>query len=154
MRSRYAELADIEQLVPAVREYAEMLNGRSQMIDPDYVIYGLLPALIAELKVIVLETGDREIVATAAGLPSASPFNPNLMLFVELFWWVREDQRSKGVGDLLLEKYEGLAREFGVDVCTMNLLGNSPHLEKLGQHLEKGGYSRQEMIYAKPLGEM
>lgn len=152
MDSRLAILDDLPYLKAAVADYAEALNKKSDVIAEDYVLGELLPALIANKQVIVIVKNDF-VVGTAAGGVCASPFNPDLSYFVELFWWVHKDYRSSGVGSKLLTKYEELAKSSGADVCTMNLLGGTPDLTSVEKHLEKKGYAKQEVVFSKILGD-
>jgi GNAT superfamily N-acetyltransferase len=153
MFKRKATLEDIPQLKKAVYDYAEMLNSEQEIIDAEYVIEELLPALICNNQVVVLEE-EGQVVATAAGVLQNSPFNPSVSFFVEMFWWVDSFYRSRGVGRKLLLAFEQMARNSGATYCTMNILHNTPHFGGVGSHLEKAGYKLQESIYSKQTGEM
>jgi len=112
-------------------------------------VLGLLTALIQGQLMLVAEH-EEQIVAVAAILVASSPFDPELRIATELFWYVDPEVRGLGVGQLLMDGLEDIARTKGAKICSMGNMSTSD--PKAAERLfKKSGYKLTEKTFTKVL---
>jgi len=149
MELRLAKYRDLSECVGigetfwADSPYADVLP-----YNPSGVL-GLLTALIqAELMLVVEHDG--AIVATAACIVAALPFDPDVNVATEFFWYVAPEVRKRGIGQMLMDGLENVVKKKGAKIVSMgNMSTSDPKTaEKL---LNKNGYKLTEKTFTKVL---
>lgn len=82
-------------------------------------------------------------VGFMSGAVIAHPYNPDLRLLQELFWWVAPDRRGGRAGALLLQHFEEYGRA-NADWILMTIEAKSPVNPAT---LERRGYRLHEQTY-------
>ncbi len=143
---REATSKDLSECVDIGKEFWDSTPyGDSLEYSPSGVL-GLLTGLI-QARLMIVATYEDEIVGVAALLVAPSHFNPDIKTGVEIFWYVRPGVRESGVGELLLEVLEDMARDKGVTMWSMGTIGD----DKAEEMLTKRGYRLTEKTYTKVL---
>lgn len=142
-RAKFKDLdqcLDIGEAFWETTPYSDVLDySRSGVLD---LLTGLIPAglmLVAEF--------DGKIIGVAALLVTPFHFNPAVKIGTELFWYVDPDSRESGVGALMLDAIESMAKEKGATLWSMSSFG----LPDADTMLKKRGYKLTERSYTKVL---
>ena len=104
------------------------------------LIEGGHPVLIATRTT---EDGDEERLGLIAGHLSQHPYNPDLRVLTELFWWVALEHRATSAGARLLDAYIAAGRALA-DLVVMTLEHTSPISDRV---LQKRGLRPFEHSY-------
>lgn len=110
---------------------------------PEYSLPGITSDLLADT------TGAKFVtrVGFIAGTLTPHPFNSEIHVLQEVFWWVRPEERRSKAGRALLDAFEGVAVKRDVDWVVMALERNSTvppeWLEGRGYHLHERSYLRE-----------
>lgn len=112
-------------------------------------VLGLLTVLIQARLMMIVEHED-QIIAVAGIIVAASPFDPEVKIATELFWYVAPEVRELGVGQMLMDGIEGMARDNGAHICAVGNMSTSDpdQAEKI---FKKNGYSMTEKSFTKVL---
>ena len=126
---------DIEWIAAEMKVFASSLKAKHGYIpQTEESLHAELAAMQADHVLLVAwDRGDR--VGTIGGMISTHPYNSDVSLLLERFWWVPEQNRGSRAGYMLLREFSKLGEGFGL--VTMSLLPNSPPgcvkaLERLG----------------------
>lgn len=142
MRVRKAVPADVPWLLGQLREFASHHPIGPRIMGTDANAEALLDHLMATQFVSVAEA-DGTPVGLIAGAVSPHPFNPELLVASELWWFVAPAYRGSRAGLALLDAYEAWATE-NADIRGMTLEANSPVNPRV---LLKRGYQLAESQY-------
>lgn len=102
-----------------------------------------LLAHLMETQFIAIADADGAPVGLIAGALAPHPFNPDLVIATELWWWVNPPDRGTRAGLMLLEAYDEWANA-NADIKGMTLEAGSPVNPRT---LEKRGYALAEHQY-------
>lgn len=86
-----------------------------------------------------------EPVGVIAGMLAPHPFNPDLTVATELWWWVTPEHRGSRAGLLLLDDFDAWANA-NAELVNMTLEAGSPIGDKV---LLKRGYQLAEHQYLR-----
>lgn len=142
MLVRKAVPSDIPWLLTQLREFAAFHPIGPRIMGTDANAEVLLGHLIATQFVAVADA-EGTPVGLIAGAVSPHPFNPELRVATELWWFVSPAHRGSRAGLALLDSYEAWAKE-NADVRGMTLEANSPVNPRV---LLKRGYQLAETQY-------
>lgn len=142
MRVRTADAQDIPWLLAQLREFAASHPIGPRIMGTDENAEALLGHLIATQFVAVADA-EGSPVGLIAGAVTPHPFNPDLLVASELWWFVAPAHRGSRAGLALLEAYEDWAKA-NADVRGMTLEANSPVNPRV---LVKRGYQLAETQY-------
>jgi len=121
---RGATVHDVPWIMPELRVFAGFYSDTINLYPKDDLY---ARARLEEMidKHLVLVAEDVEPMGFIAGLVTPHFFNPDLQVFAEVFWWVREAYRGSSAGLRLLRAVE--AWSVGkVDLITMSLQAKTP----------------------------
>lgn len=93
--------------------------------------------------VFIADSKDAKPIGFVGGYSIPHPFNPDIKLLSEMFWWVSEEHRGSRAGLMLLNAFTSYGKEHA-DWVTMAIEHNSPINERA---LTKRGYKLQERSY-------
>jgi GNAT superfamily N-acetyltransferase len=144
MTLRLATLSDLDESVDIGREFWEACDYKTPY-NPVGVA-DFLRTLIDTNQFLVYEL-DGEVVGVAGLLVTPFHFDPTLTVASEVFWYVRPGLRTHGVGALMLDGMENIARREGATWFSMGTMYD-PKADLL---LEKSGYTITERTYTKVL---
>jgi GNAT superfamily N-acetyltransferase len=149
MKLRFAKHSDLSECVDIGEKFWEHSPYADAFPYNAGAVLGLLTALIQGQFMLVAEH-EEQIVAVAAVLVASSPFDPELRVATELFWYVDPETRGLGVGQLLMDGLEDLARTKGAKICSMGSMSTSD--PKAAERLfKKSGYKLTEKTFTKVL---
>lgn len=114
MRVRLAGFADVPWLLHELRAFASaypVQSARFPVVGSDAHAEALVGHLIRTQYVAVAEREDGQLVGLVAGVLQPHPFNPDLTIAAELWWWVTPPARGSRAGLLLLADLERWAAE-------------------------------------------
>lgn len=141
---RRAELPDVPSIVPHLQEFS-MGYGTAAQLFPDLEMAEyLLNDLVLHEPFWVAEEGG-EIVGLIAGTLGPHPYNADIVVLQEMFWWVMPAYRGRRAGYELLKAFT----DFGAEHATwtvMTLEHNSPVNDRV---LLKQGYRMWERNYLR-----
>lgn len=144
MNIRPATFDDADWLLMELRDFSRFFGTRRSLFPDDErtALLGL-SHLIRKEPIFVAEASDGERVGFVAGTLAPHPFNPEIMVLTELFWWVTTEHRGSSAGARLLEKFINYGREHA-DWINLTLEANSPinpaTLERRGFRLRERSY--------------
>lgn len=112
-------------------------------------VLGLLTALVQAELMLVVEH-EEKIVAVAGCIVAPLPFDPDLLIGTELFWYVAPEVRELGIGQILMDGVERVVKKKGAQIVSMGNMSTSDpkNAEKL---LNKNGYKLTEKTFTKVL---
>lgn len=136
---RKMEESDVDAVLDIVVAFSREYSGAPAEAVPSDVTEWLLgtEVWVADL--------DGEIVGAICGIVSRSPFNRDIEMIQELFWYVVPESRGSSVGGELLKAYLDHAEDRKYSVV-MTLLDDTPLLE---DYLIKRGFRKREINYVK-----
>ena len=141
---RRATVEDVPWLLAELREFAAHYPiSNVSLFGSDTHAEGLLLALIVGQYVAIAHRGDERLGLIAGGL-APHPYNPDLIVASELWWWVTPEHRGTRAGYALLAAFHRWARDAGADLVTMTLASNS---QVRPDALERMGYRETERAY-------
>lgn len=141
---RPATLDDIPWLMTQLREFDRFAGyKRSLMEDEAHARAGILGIIEKHVAFIAVEQNNRPDIyplGFIAGYKTPHPFNPNIRVLTELFWWVAIGYRHGRAGAMLLSAFMDYG-EKNCDWIVMSLEHVSPvHPESLIRR----GFNRKE----------
>ena len=149
MKLRFAKYKDLSKCVVIGEKFWEHSPYGDTFPYNAGGVLGLLTALV-QARVMLIVEHEEQIVAVAAILVASSPFDPELRIATELFWYVDPEIRGLGVGQLLMDGLEDLARTKGAKICSMGNMSTSD--PKAAERLfKKSGYKLTEKTFTKVL---
>ena len=136
MDVRRATLDDVPWLLAELRAFAAHYPITTvSLFGSDAHAEGMLLALIGG-QFVAIATRNGERLGLIAGGVAPHPYNPDLLVASELWWWVSPAHRGTTAGYRLLASFHEWARQQGADLATMTLASNSQvrpgALERLG----------------------
>lgn len=141
---RRATVEDVPWLLDELREFAAHYPITNvALFGSDAHAEGLLLALIGGQYVAIAHRGDERMGLIAGGL-ARHPYNPDLLVASELWWWVTPAHRGTRAGYALLAAFQRWARHAGADLVTMTLASNS---QVRPNALERLGYRETERAF-------
>lgn len=142
MRVRRADPSDIPWLIGQLRTFAASHPLGPRLMGSDAHAEALLAHLLAT-QFVAIADAEGTPVGLIAGALAPHPFNGDLLIATELFWWVTPPHRGTRAGLMLLDAYDAWATEHA-DVKGMTLEAGSPVNPRV---LEKRGYRLAEHQY-------
>ena len=144
---RRATLDDVPWLLGELREFAAHYPLPVSLFGSDAHATALLETLIADQFLAIAErNGGR--MGLIAGIVGPHPFNPDLLVASELWWWVSAVHRGSRAGYALLAAFHEWAAASGAHLATMTLAANSA-VEAAA--LERFGYRETERAFTMAL---
>lgn len=110
IRIRTAKPEDVTWMIPELRKFAAFSQNKHSLFPEDETyIRKNFENLILNHIVLVAENfnaeGIPEGIGFIAGMYSAHAFNPAIQTLIELFFWVKEEQRNNRSGFMLFKEY-------------------------------------------------
>lgn len=153
---RPAEKSDVPWLLEQLREFSRFYGTQRPLVpsDPDMAtrlvetMTGACPFFIAEKHSQSDGEADYnfhfvESVGFIAGQLGVHPYNPEIRVLTEMFWWVVPEYRGTRAGAILFNVFTAYGKQHA-DWVIMTLEKDSPVDPK---SLEKRGYRLQESSY-------
>jgi hypothetical protein len=139
---RPAVPSDLDWLITQVKAFATF-NGTKYFMfgSEEEARAGLLGLMNAHFMRIAERAGERLGFIAAWWVPH--PYNSQIPLLSEAFWWVSEEHRNGRAGLALLDEFVAFAKEH-VKWATFSLLENSPVNDRI---LTKRGFVKHETGY-------
>lgn len=134
--------ADSEDLINLIMEFGEEygLPGGCER----YAVCNVIDMIIDD-GVGLVAFRDGEIAGAVGGILHNNPFNSNIKMLTETFWYVRKKYRGKMVGGGLLAGYLDQAEKSGANIA-MTLLDTTIGIE---ENFVKRGFRLREKTFIK-----
>ncbi len=149
MELRLAKFKDLETAVALGETFWKSSPYAGEFDYNPGGVQGLMTGLIQAQLFLVVEHED-QIIAGAGFIVASSPFDPDLKVATELFWYVAPEVRNLGVGQLLLEGMEHAVREKGAKMLAVGNMSTSDP-EAAEKMYAKNGYNLTEKTFTKVL---
>lgn len=141
---RRATHDDVPWLLQELRAFANW-NGLRLFGDEGHA-EALLGRLI-DTQFVAIATRGTSRLGLIAGVVNPHPFNPDIKMATELWWWVTPDARGSSAGARLLDAFDEWADDSGADLVSFTLEAESPvnprTLEKRGYRLAEHQFVRE-----------
>lgn len=146
---RRAATSDIPWLIEQLHAFEAFANFKRPIMD-DEVRAGVQLADMIDKHVVLIaqEAGEGEPLGFISGYKTPHPFNPDITVLCETFWWVLEAARGSSAGAKLLLEFEAIGRA-EADSIILSLEHNSPIR---AAHMEKRGFRLVERSYLLEVG--
>lgn len=139
---RHASPEDVDWLVARVEELARFYDTkRSLFKSPEHSKTVMLNIIAEHLVLIAERAGER--LGFIAGYIIRHPWNPDLRMLVENFWWTIPEARKSRANVLLLDAFTAWGRRL-VDNIVFNMPVHSPVSERA---FDRRGYVLKERAY-------
>lgn len=139
---RTAGIHDIDFLVSEAREFSKFYGTKRELFPGEELARQGFANLIENHLFLISEvSGIRS--GFIAGYYLKHPFNPNIVMLSENFWWVKEEYRNGKSGLCLLNEFTSFGKKHAQWI-TFSLERHSPVNES---SLLKRGYRFQEKSY-------
>jgi hypothetical protein len=142
---RKADLMDIEWLLSELKKFAEFIGIKKHNLFPEEDFARETLKGFIENQVVLIADSNLGKAGFIAGIYAPHPFNPNLMMLTETFWWVKKEFRRSRCGIQLLDAFVEWGEEHA-DLITMTLEHNSQVGDRA---LINRGFRLQERSYLK-----
>lgn len=139
---RRATVEDVDWLLGQLRDFEAFVARKRSLLEDEAFARTALTTLIEAHVVLVAHDGS-ERHGFIAGGHAPHPFNPNIRVLSEFFWWVVPIHRYGRASLALLTEFERIGRETA-DWIMFCLDARSPVREA---HLIKRGFRQSEMTY-------
>lgn len=140
---RPATAGDLDWLVGQLRAFSRFCGTKLPAFGDEAHVRAGLENFIASHLLLIAERDETERLGFLGALGIPHPFNPEIKLLTEMFWWVDEERRGSRAAPMLLDAYVEWGRA-NADWVTMALEHHSPVSEK---HLLKRGFKLRERSY-------
>jgi hypothetical protein len=133
IKIRCANFCDLDWMLLQLRAFDKFFGSKRSLFPDDELALGFIANLVMTQVVYVAEKQssgdahgtDARLVGFIAGLLGPHPFNPEIMVLTELFWWVTLEDRGSSAGARLLEEFLIFGHR-NADWIVMGLQPNSP----------------------------
>lgn len=139
---RRATLTDIPWLLIQIAAFEKFAGFKRKLMADKAHARRVLAGMISNHVVLIAHKG-RERQGFIAGFDQPHPFNPDIRVLTEAFWWVDERSRGSRAGAMLLMEFEILGRAVA-DWIIFSLEHHSPVHET---HFTKRGFRLVEKAY-------
>jgi GNAT superfamily N-acetyltransferase len=147
---RRATPDDVPWLVAELREFAAHYPVTNvSLFGSDEYAAALLSTLITDQFVAIAHRGEVRC-GLIAGAVGPHPYNPDLLVASELWWFVSPAHRGSSAGYSLFLAFHAWARDVGADLATMTLASNSAVNTAA---FERFGYRETERAYTFAFAE-
>lgn len=151
--TRPANERDLDWLMAQLAKFDKASGFKRTFLESKEYARGGMTALINEHVVIVCESVRRvgptdypefrEPLGFIAGTVAGHPFNPNIRVLTELFWWVVPEHRVTRAGFLLLDEFTRIGRR-SCDWIVFNVQRHTPVGRR---HFERRGFVQKEYSF-------
>lgn len=141
---RQATEADIPWLLEELKEFSKFYNTKRSLFGNSDHNQKFMTDVVNNHFMLISEN-ETDKTGFIAGLILQHPFNPDLKILQELWWWVPEKYRGGRSGFKLFKDFS----EFGDRFCDMTLFtleDQSPVSETM---LTKRGFVKKEITYVR-----
>lgn len=142
MNVRQAKQEDIGWILEQFKYFSDFLGTKKKLYKGDDEQKEKINAIIND-HVFLISHDDKHNTGLISGYMVGHPFNSEIKLLVENFWWVDSNYRNTRAGLLLLNRFLEIGKEY-CDWIIFTLLAKSPISDAI---LLRKGFKRQENNY-------
>ena len=139
---RSGVLEDVPNVIVELRNFSDFFGTEKSLFGTEEHSRKVIEQQINDHVFFVAESGD-EFVGFISGYINAHPYNPDIKMLSESFWWIKPKFRGSRAAFLLLEAFTAFGKECA-DCITMSVLADSPikesTLTRRGFHLKEKAY--------------
>lgn len=139
---RRATAADVSWLIEQAEAFEAAAHYKYPLLQDYAFARRAFEAMVEHHVVLIAHEGERRM-GFIAGYRAPHPFNPNIAVLSETFWWVPLAYRGSSAGAKLLFEFENVGR-FEADWVVLSLEHDSP---LRADHLAKRGFRQVERAF-------
>ncbi len=140
---RRATIEDISWLLTQLTHFSRFFGSKRELCGNLPYAEGFLHQLVEKHLLLIADGEGVGQVGFVAGLVTPHPFNPDISLLAETFWWVSEEHRGSRAGLMLLDAFTDWGKK-NVNWLTFGLEEISPVSDRC---LTKRGFKLRERSY-------
>lgn len=145
---RSANLLDVPWLLEQLRQFDHFFGTKKSLFPEDpKTAAGIIEGLIVNQPFFVYENGSQQ--GFIAGAVARHPYNPDIIVLSELFWWVTPEHRGGSAGARLLKHFMCYGIEADVDWIILTIENGTP-IDPAS--LERAGFKLHERSYLMEVG--
>lgn len=144
IKVRQANDNDLSWLLDQLFEFSKFYGTKKNLFGSEQYAIDYVTKIVKEHFVLVSEN-ENEKTGFIAGLILQHPFNPEIKLLQELWWWVKPEYRQGRSGYKLFKDFSDFGKKF-CDWTVFALEENSPVNDKI---LLKNGFRHKETTYLR-----
>lgn len=141
---RKAELSDVEWMLDQLKEFAKFYGTKKSLFGDINYAAATVANIVENHLCFVAWRGETRL-GFITGYVCPHPYNPDIQLLTEAFWWVDPQYRLSGAGLMLLDKFT----EWGEDNCDWIVFTLEHHSPVKDSCLLKRGYRFNERSFLK-----
>jgi len=145
IRIRPAFHVDLPWLIEQLKAFDEFVASRQSLFGADAP--AMIEKLVADQVVLIAEGEERH--GCIGGTLAPHPFNSEIVVLTEMFWWVMPEHHGTSAGARLLQAFTAYGQE-NADWIIMTLEAKSPvnpaNLERKGFALLESSYLLETAI--------
>ena len=146
IRIRRATVDDLWWIVGELKEFSNDYGSKHKLFKSEEHCHLAMAGMVNDHLVFVAETVSPEgstLLGLIAGFIVPHPFNPDIRLLAETFWWVGKMHRTTRAGFRLLDSFISWGRE-NADWITFGTMTTTPIKHK---SLTKRGFKLKEQAF-------
>lgn len=126
---RKAEERDLDWISSQLREFSLFFNSKLPLFGDEAYVRIQLAGMLGAHVLLVSENEQGHLTGMVGGLLSPHPFNPEIRVLGEIFWWVAQKFRGTRSGLVLLNEFVEIGKK-SADWVTFSLEDISPVNER------------------------
>ncbi len=146
MNTRRATLEDIPWMIEQLMALNECYGSSHSLFPDEDAATGILQEIIGTQPVVIAELVDGTPVGFIAGAIHNHPYNPDLIVLSEMFWWVVEKYRGSKASLLLLNEFIAIGERsahWTIMTVTSETKVDPAHLYSRGFRFKETSYLRE-----------
>lgn len=146
---RSANLEDVPWLLEQLRQFDHFFGTKKSLFPEDpKTAAGIIEGLIAN-QPFFISADEQDRYGFIAGAVARHPYNPDILVLSELFWWVGPEYRGTTVGARLLKHFMCYGFEADVDWIILTIENGTP-IDPAS--LERAGFKLHERSFLLEVG--
>ena len=145
IETRQATIADVSWILEELLEFSQFYGTKKSLFGSHEHATDYVTNIVENHFVLVSETDDKNLTGFIAGLIVNHPFNPDIKLLQELWWWVPEKYRGGRSGLKLFKDFSAFGDRY-CDWTVFTLEDSSPVSDRM---LLKTGFKIKETTYLR-----
>lgn len=145
---RVATHEDIDWIVDELKRFAALARTKKPLFGSEAHAVPFISSCIDHHVALIAESETHERLGVIIGTLCPHPFNPEIRLLSEIFFWVTEAARGSRAAPLLLNAFDLIGSQ-RADWITLSKFFTSPIHSR---SYERRGYRLQEQTFLKETG--
>jgi hypothetical protein len=146
---RRAEAKDSRFIIDELRKFSEFFGTKKRLFGDDKYVFDGLMDMVTNHVMMVAEDADGSLMGFIGGYLLKHPYNPEITVLQEAFFWVTPERRRSRAGALLLRAFIDHGRQHATWI-TFALVEEKSEMRE--EHLTSLGFRLHERSYLMEVG--